>query len=405
MKRSIVWQLLRRNISVAQLTGYAVANLVGLAIVLTAIQFYRDVTTVWNDEDSFISRDYVIISKQVNGISLGSSALEFTPDEIADISKQPWMRNLGKFTAAEFNVSASLDIWGRGMSTALFFESIPDEFFDIKPEGWSWHPDSTDSELPVLPIIMSKDYLTLYNFGFAASRGYPQISENTIGSIPINISISGNGHQMRLRGRIAGFSSRLNTFAVPDSFMQWANERLAEQEPGNPSRLILEVKTPGDPAISRYLAEHGYESAGDKADNGRAAYFLSIITAVVIGVGAVISLLAFFILLLSIYLLLQKNREKLQSLMMLGYSPTAVARHYYIIVAIINSIVLIGAVAAMLIARHIWSIPLAEIGVKGVAPWMAIAIGTAIMALITLGNIFAIYHNVRRTFPWPHRKS
>ena len=54
MKKSIVWQLLRRNISVAQLAGYAIANLVGLAIVLTAVQFYRDVTEVWNSEDSFI---------------------------------------------------------------------------------------------------------------------------------------------------------------------------------------------------------------------------------------------------------------------------------------------------------------------------------------------------------------
>lgn len=39
MIKNIVWQLLRRNISVGQLAGYAVANLVGLAIVLTAVQF------------------------------------------------------------------------------------------------------------------------------------------------------------------------------------------------------------------------------------------------------------------------------------------------------------------------------------------------------------------------------
>ena len=73
MKRSIVWCLLRRNISVGQLAGYAIANLVGLAIVLTAIQFYRDVTTVWDSEDSFISRDYLIISKRVEGINLGQT--------------------------------------------------------------------------------------------------------------------------------------------------------------------------------------------------------------------------------------------------------------------------------------------------------------------------------------------
>lgn len=113
----------------AQLAGYAIANLVGLAIVLTAVQFYRDVTEVWNSDDSFISRDYVIISKTVPGAgTFNPDALSFTPDEIADIKAQPWVRNIGEFTAAGFHVSASLEFWGRGMSTALFLEAIPDEF-------------------------------------------------------------------------------------------------------------------------------------------------------------------------------------------------------------------------------------------------------------------------------------
>ena len=36
-QQSAVWHLLRRNISKAQLAGYAVANLVGLCIVSSAI--------------------------------------------------------------------------------------------------------------------------------------------------------------------------------------------------------------------------------------------------------------------------------------------------------------------------------------------------------------------------------
>ena len=405
MKRSLVWRLLRRNISVGQLAGYAIANLVGLAIVLTAIQFYRDVTTVWDSEDSFISRDYLIISKRVEGINLGQSSSEFTPGEISDIEQQPWVRKVGRFKAAEFSVAASVDMWGRGMSTALFLEAIPDEFFDVTPRGWQWQHDADSSgQLPELPIVISKDYLTLYNFGFAASRGFPQISEATIGQIPLNISVSGNGRQLSLRGRIVGFSSRLNTFAVPESFMQWANANFSDKADSNPSRLIIEVNTPGDPAINRFLADHGYESAGDKADNGRAAYFLSVITAVVIAVGIIISLLSFFILLLSIHLLLQKNRDKLHSLMMLGYTPGAVARHYYLIVCAINLSVLIGAIAAMLIGRSLWSAPLSEIGVAGSSPWISMAIGAAIILLITLGNFRAIASSVRRTFPRPQRR-
>lgn len=404
MRKTIVWQLLRRNISPVQLAGYAVANLLGLAIVLTAIQFYLDVTTAWDSEDSFISRDYVIISKYVDGISLSGKSHEFSPDEIDEIKSQPWAENIGEFTAAEFNVSASLEMWGRGFSTALFLEAIPDEFFDICPDGWEWKIEEGSSRMPELPIIISKDYLTLYNFGFAASRGFPQISESSIGNIPIRISVSGNGRQIYLTGRIVGFSSRLNTVAVPADFMEWANAHFAKQPLGNPSRLIIEVNNPGEPAIQNYLDEKGYESAGDKADSSKMAYFLSIVTAVVIAVGIVISLLAFFILLLSIYLLLQKNREKLRMLMMLGYTPTAVSRHYYAIVGVINASVLLGAILFMLIACSVWSAPLEEIGVGGTTPWITILIGLVIMSAITLGNIVAISRNVRRTFPHPNRK-
>lgn len=403
MKRSIVWRLLRRNISASQLVGYAIANLVGLAIVLTAIQFYRDVTGVWEAEDSFISRDYLIISKKVEGVALGPSANEFTSEEIEQIKQQPWLRKMGQFKSAEFNVAASLDMMGKGMSSALFLEAIPDEFFDVKPRGWEWHPTNSTDNQPEVPIIISKDYLTLYNFGFAASRGMPQVSESTIGQLPLKISISGNGRRMTLDGRIVGFSSRLNTFAVPETFLEWANSELSEQTAVNPSRLILEVNTPGDPAITRFLQQHNYESAGDKTDNGRAAYFLSIVTAVVIGVGVIISLLAFFILMLSIYLLLQKNKEKLRSLMMLGYSPGAVSRYYYLIVATINVCVLIGAVIVMLVGRYLWSAPLSEIGVESGTPWISMLAGLVIIGLITAGNIWAIASNVRRTFPHPHR--
>lgn len=399
MKNPAVWQLLRRNISKAQLIGYSVANLIGLCIVISAIQLYHDVSAVWNDEDSFISRDYLILSKKVNGLGsiLSGSTSTFSEDDINELTQQKWVRRTGKFTASNFGVGASVEVGGRGMSTAMFLESIPDEFFDVTPRDWKFIP----GESQTVPIIISKEYLSLYNFGFAASRGLPQISESMIGMIPLKLSISGNGHQMWFPAKIVGFSSRLNTIAVPEDFMTWANANFSDRATPEPSRIIVETNSPGDPAIEEYLRSHHLEVAGDKMDNGRAAYFLAVITAVVVAVGALISLLSFFILLLSIYLLLQKNRSKLRQLMTLGYTPAAVARNYYIIVASINAAVLAGAIAAMLVAKHFWSAPLENIGIGSGSPWGAIAIGTAIMVLITAGNIAAIARNIRRTFPRP----
>lgn len=405
MSKSIVWRLLRRNISIGQLAGYAVANLVGLAIVLTAVQFYRDVTSARDEDDSFISRDYIIVSKKVSsGIgSLFGGAREskgFSADEIADLERQPWVRRTGKFTAGDFNVSVAVDMGGNQLSTALFLESIPSDFFDISPREWQYTPESGE---PV-PVIISKDYLTLYNFGFASSRGLPQISEEMMKMIPLRMSLSGNGHQQWLNARIVGFSSRLNTIAVPEEFMSWANSEFGENGASDPSRLIIETYDPGNPAIQSYLTSHGYEAAGDKVNSGKAAYLLSIITAVVTGVGVIISLLAVFILLLSIRLLLQKNRSKLTRLMMLGYAPRSVARYYIIIVGAINTAVLAGAIALTLTAAHFWHEPMQQIGISSSGPLVTIILGFWLMLLITLDNFTAIYLNINRIFPRPRKK-
>lgn len=394
MSTNIVWCLLRRNISVGQIAGYAVANLVGLAIVLTAIQFYRDVTTVWEDEDSFISEDYVIISKKVSGVGGASASTRFSSEEMADIASQPWARKVGSFNSAAFNVYAKVSFGGSSMGSDLFLESIPDDFFDVSPDGWGFEPGRSD----YVPIILSKDYLSLYNFGFANSRGMPQVSEDIISMVPLQLSLSGNGRQEWVDARIVGFSSRLNTIAVPEEFMEWANSRFASAAPSTPSRLIVMLDKPGNPDAENYLEEHGYETAGDRASNSKAAYFLSLVTSVVIAVGMVICILAFFILLLSIYLLLQKNREKIRELMLLGYSPAQVSRHYHLIIICVNVAVLVLAVVVMLVGSAYWRAPLSALGVDSTSPWPTILIGLGLTLLVTLGNLAAITRTIRKSF-------
>lgn len=394
-RNNVVWRLLRRNVSVSQIVGYALANLVGLSIVLTAIQFYNDINQVWEEEDSFFSKDYLIISKRVSGVNTLFGNTAFSERDIEDIKSQPWTRKVGKFTAAAFDVRASINLGGHGVSSALFLESIPDDFFDIKPDDWGFTPGQRE-----VPIILSKDYLALYNFGFATTRGLPQLSESTIGKVPLKLYLSrasDNATEV-YAARIVGFSSRMNTIAVPQDFLEWANDRYATDKNKMPSRLIIEVNSPGNPDITSYLEQNNYEVAGDKVDNGKASYFLSIITAVVVSVGIIICILAFFILMLSIYLLLQKNKEKLHDLMLLGYSPSQVARYYYQLVGLVNVGVLAFAIIILLVATMLWRAPLDELGVESASLLPSIIIGVVIVGIITIGNFVAITRNVKNNF-------
>lgn len=397
----MIWKLLRKNISVGQIAGYALAVFIGLSIVLCAVRFYADVSAALGDDDadgSLISKDFMVISPPVStlGTAMGGRARTFTADDVADLQSQPWVLDVGEFNAARFHVNASMDLGGRGISSYLFLESIPDEFIDIKPEGWEFDP--ADGTAATVPVILNKDYLALYNFGFASTRGLPQLSESTASLAPVYLQFTGNGRRDTFRARIVGFSSRLNTIAVPDNFLRWANDRYASEPQSDPSRLIVKVRNPGDPAIAAYMADHGYEVAGDKADSGKAQYFLTLLTTIVIAIGAIISALALFILMLSIFLLLQKNRGKISDLLMLGYTPSQVAAGYYRLIGGVNALVLVLAVATMLAASALWEGRLAQLEINASSPTGAILWGTGIMLAITAVNFLAIRRSVRRAF-------
>ena len=387
--KGLMWKLLRRHVSVAQLGGFAVANLIGLTIVILAVQFYGDVRPIFDDDESFIKRDYLVITRKVTGMgALMGASSEFSSEAIADLEQQDWVTKVGKFRTSEYSINGNS---GRSMSTQFFFESIPDEFIDVSSADWRFNP-----RRPVVPVIVSKDYLSLYNFGFAAAQGMPKLSEGMMAMIPLQFTLTGNGISDVLPGRIVGFSSRLNTILVPEEFMQWSNRRYGNGGTTAPSRLIVEVNTPGDVRIADYMDAKGYDVGGDKMNSGKANYFLSVIIGIVIAVGVLISLLSFFVLMLSIYLLLQKNTKKLQDLLMLGYHPRQVAAPYIRMVVAINGVVLVASVVLMAVARSFYMGMLHAFGINGSSLAAAIVVAVAIMGCITAGNVIAIRHKIDR---------
>lgn len=379
-----VWNLLKQNLSRGQLAGYALANVVGLAVILIGVLFYCDSQRANDSDDRFFSNDYVVLSKKVEGI--GFTPISFSEEEIDTLGRQPWVKNVGRFTASRFAVNGAVDMGAKSMSTYLFFESVPDEFFDVKPEGWSFHPGDTQ-----VPIILCKDYLTLYNFGFAIPQGLPQVSEELISEIPITLRLTGEGMNTEtFEARIVGFSSRLNTIAVPQSFMDWANEHYSAKEDSGVSRLILRVDRLASADMNSFLAAHGYEVAGDKADAGNISSFLGIVSAVVTTNGFIICALALFILVLSIFLLLQKSRDKLRGLMLLGYHPLDIARYYQSMVVVANVVITLVAVGVTFMARAWWSGGLADIGLGGAAVWPMLLCAVLYLVLVTLFDVFII---------------
>lgn len=394
----LIWKLLRRHISIAQLSGFFFANLCGMVIVLLSVQFYNDVLPVFTEGDSFMKKDYIIVSKKVStlGTFMGKNRT-FSEKDMDEIKEQPFTKGVGQFTSSLFNVSAGIGMEqvGLQMSTAMFFESVPDDYVDVNLDKWHFSPGDE-----VIPIIIPRNYLNLYNFGFAQSRSLPQLSEGVMGMINLDVRLRGNGKTGTYKGNIIGFSNRLNTILVPEEFMQWANQTYAPNESKQPSRLIVEVDNPADDRIARFFKEKGYETEDDKLDTGKTTWFLKLIVGIVLTVGLLISALSFYILMLSIYLLLQKNTAKMQNLLLIGYTPARVSLPYQMLTVGLNLLVLVLSVGLVMGVRGYYLDVISKMFTQfeGGSLSVMLLVGSLLFVVVSVFNIWIISKKVNRLF-------
>ena len=98
----LVWKLLRQHISLSQLSGFFFANLFGMWIVMLGIQFYKDVIPLFNQDDSFINANYLVLSKHITTVgTLSGRGNSFSENEIRDIEKQPFAKRAAPFTTSQ----------------------------------------------------------------------------------------------------------------------------------------------------------------------------------------------------------------------------------------------------------------------------------------------------------------
>ena len=396
---NLVWKLLRQHVSVPQLAGFFSANLLGMLIVLLSVQLYYDVLPVFTQEDSFIKKDYIVLSKHISVVnSFSGRANAFTAEDVDEIRRQPFCKSVGAFTAGQYGVSASLGIEGMAyMSTEMFFESVPDRFVDTDMKDWSFREGDA-----VVPIILPRSYLTIYNFGFAQSRSLPKLPEGLVSMLDLNIHLRGNGRDDVMKGKVIGFSNRLNTILVPESFIRWSNSVYAPDATADPTRLIMEVGNPTDDAIARFLQQKGYETESDNLDAGRTTYFLKIVSGVVFSIGLLISVLSFYILMLSIYLLVQKNTTKLENLLLVGYSPRRVSLPYQVLTVAMNLSVLLIALGILVWLRAYYMDLILSVfpQMEPAGLWPAVTVGVLLFLSVSILNVWAVWHKVMTI--WKH---
>lgn len=404
---TLVWKLLRQHISTAQLLGFFLANLVGMLIILLALQIYVDTKALSKNTDILMREDFLIVSKKISSLAaITSKAPSFSATEIAELQNQPFVEELAPFSTSNFKVYAYFDA-GRGQNfgTQMFFEAVPDQFIDVQSKRWTYTPGDD-----FIPLILPKTYLDLYNYGFAQSRQMPRLSESILSSINLRIFIQGNGHRDEFNARIVGFSNRLQTILVPQAFLDYANP-LYQNQPSDlnptssrqnstkqPSRLILRLSNRADQSLATFLHERDYQTDADKLQDSQNHYLLNLFVTILLSVGLLISALSFYILMLSIFLLLQKNSRKLQNLLLIGFTVNRIARPYQTLTFVLNLAVAALALLILHFIRNAYIEQIAPLTSTANFPTLlpAALAALALLLLVTAFNTLAIQNKIRQ---------
>lgn len=390
----LLFKLLKQNISPLQLLGFIIVNFIGGVIVLSGMQASFDFRKLSGKEDQLLSGGYVVISKPVTSVSTVGSLFglrpSFSKSEIKELEELSSVSSVGAFVPAEFEIKAALAIGAVKVKSDIFLEAVPDEFIknDYNAVGGVQRQWSATLESDTVPIIIPRNYFNLYNFGFAASHGLPQISDELLGEFPIKLYIYGSDGIREYDAVVCGLTNRLNTILAPMDFISEANAVCAPGVKSRPSRLILATDaSEADESLFGYLNEREYVVEGDSSHVRLQTFIYSLIF-VVIAVGLVFSLLAFSLLVISIILLIEKNREKIINLYYIGYSPRQIAGTYMALAVVADVVVWGSALVATLLLYPSFS----DIMSNASPTFVPAALSSVVWAALLSAILFALMH-------------
>ena len=288
---------------------------IGVLLLLCSVQLYININQLMKERNPKKSDfDFISITKRITDQNMGQDH-SFTPADIEELKTQKFIADATPLIANKFIVSAS---GGPALpfSTDIFLEAIDNDFIDTIPPAFKWKEGDN-----VVPIIVSSDYLELYNTVFAPSRDLPQISQNTVGALMLELECSGVYGKKVFKGNIVGLSDRINSVIVPTNFLEWANRNIANLPSGNASRVYIKTQDANNVQFLNYLQSKDYQVNKDKTRFGRVK---QVLQAVVSGLGIfaiLVILLAMMLFSFYLQLMIARSKENLQLLLTLGYSP------------------------------------------------------------------------------------
>jgi hypothetical protein len=260
--------------------------------------------------------DYLVVGRALSALEpTAVDANAFDEGDIAALRALPGVRDVVPVVSNACRAEAIARLGFATYRSEMFFESVPDAFLGELPEAWR-------DDDPV-PVIVSRDFVALYNVGFAPSRGLPALDAGALGELPLSLRFSGPGGSMELEARVVGTTDRFSSFLLPERVMRRLNEGIA-REPGKVRRLAVVADNARDPGLARSIAALGCEVTSGNAVLSEAAAVAKAALGFSAIAGAVAALLSIAVTAAATQALTARRRDSIELLSDLGWERGAI---------------------------------------------------------------------------------
>ncbi len=383
-------KLLMRTQHSSRLWAALAALCIGTTLLLLSVMIWWNFSELLygKNQNDTLGSTFLVIGKRVTEHNMGvANATVFQQADIDSLRSAPQVQEVGVITSNHFPVYAMMG-GNLPLATDLPLECVPDKFIDNMPEDWQWQPGNRS-----LPIIVSSQFLDIYNYVFAPSQGLPQLSETSVKMIALNLKVGEGDKAEMFSAHVVGFSDRIGSVLVPQSFIDYGNK--VHGKPGvseAPSQLIIKAKDPSDVKFGNYLKTHDYAT---NSQNLRWSKIRAIVQVVTSATGVLALLLmgiGTLVFILFIELTIARAQHSLTLLLQVGYGPRylskfMIMRFLPMVLGTVIVSMIITIVAQFVASGIVKDQGLVLPSLPGWPVWAALAVSTSILVLLVTKSI------------------
>jgi hypothetical protein len=312
-------KVLFQNQDKTQLFIAVLGSVIGMIFLISSIHYLIRVNEFGKGEEILGPNTMIIQKKVSNSSSLKITKNDFSNEEIERFKNESFVADAQAVICNNFNVLLLTDDpLVPKFSSDVFLQTVNAKFLDVPSKNWTWKEGDT-----IVPIVMPRDFLVMLNT-FMSASGIPQVSEDLAKDINFKLRISNETKKDFITARIVGFTNEIPSLLVPESFMNYANQKYATIKENKITNVMISSKEGEFGEMEKFLEERGLESRKSQVVIGKLKSIVSTLFVVLLVISVVTVVVSGLVLIQYMQLLIANNQYQIRTLLRLGYIPNKI---------------------------------------------------------------------------------